>query len=64
MVRGTSNLYQNCGAAKVTFILEGYQTCMERKPHPKTREIEADEDFEAHLVAIGCSKAPTKGYTR
>lgn len=48
---------------KQRFVEEGYEACMERKPYPKTREIKADGDFEAHLIAISCSKAP-EGYAR
>jgi hypothetical protein len=36
---------------------------MERKLYPKTKEIKTDGDFEAHLIAISCSKAP-QGYAR
>ena len=36
---------------------------MERKPYPQVKEGKVDGDFEAHLVAISCSKAP-EGYAR
>ena len=36
---------------------------MDRKPYPEVKEIKADGDFEAHLIATSCSKAPD-GYTR
>ena len=31
---------------------------MDRKPYPEVKEVITDGDFEAHLVAISCSKAP------
>ena len=43
---------------KQRFIEEGFEACMDRKPYPEVKEIIADGDFEAHLVAISCSKAP------
>lgn len=48
---------------KQRFVEEGYEACTERKPYPKVRELKADGDFEAHLIAISCSKAP-EGYSR
>src|SRR6266496_3279163 len=32
--------------------------CIERKPYPEVKELKADGDFEAHLIALSCSKAP------
>lgn len=43
---------------KQRFVEEGYEACMERKPYTGTKELKADGDFEAHLVALSCSKAP------
>ena len=48
---------------KQRFIEEGFEACLDRKPYPEVKEIKADGDFEAHLVAMSCSKAPD-GYTR
>lgn len=48
---------------KQRFIEEGFEACMDRKPYPEVKEIITDGDFEAHLVAISCSKAPD-GYAR
>ena len=48
---------------KQRFVEEGFEACMDRKPYPEVKEIKADGDFEAHLVATSCSKAPD-GYTR
>jgi transposase len=48
---------------KQRFVEEGFEACMDRKPYPEIKEIKADGDFEAHLVAISCSKAP-EGYAR
>jgi len=48
---------------KQRFIEEGFEACMDRKPYPEVKEIKTDGDFEAHLIATSCSKAPD-GYTR
>jgi transposase len=48
---------------KQRFVEEGFEACMDRKPYPEVKDIKADGDFEAHLVAISCSKAPA-GYAR
>jgi transposase len=48
---------------KQRFVEEGFEACMDRKPYPQVREIKADGDFEAHLIALSCSKAPA-GYGR
>jgi transposase len=48
---------------KQRFVEEGFEACMDRKPYPQVREIKADGDFEAHLIALSCSKAP-QGYAR
>ena len=48
---------------KQRFVEEGFESCMDRKPYPEVKEIKTDGDFEAHLVATSCSKAP-EGYTR
>ena len=48
---------------KQRFVEQGFESCMDRKPYPEVKEIKADGDFEAHLVAISCSKAPA-GYAR
>ena len=48
---------------KQRFVEEGFEACIERKAYPEAKEIKADGDFEAHLVALSCSKAP-QGYAR
>lgn len=48
---------------KQRFVEEGFDECMERKPYPKKGPVKADGDFEAHLIALSCSKAP-QGYAR
>ena len=44
---------------KQRFVEEGFEACMERKAYSGTKELKADGDFEAHLVALSCSKAPS-----
>lgn len=48
---------------KQRFIEEGFEACLDRKSYPELKEIKTDGDFEAHLVAMSCSKAPD-GYIR
>ncbi len=48
---------------KQRFVQEGFESCIERKPYPNKGPIKTDGDFEAHLVALSCSKTP-KGYAR
>ena len=48
---------------KQRFIEEGFEACMERKPYPSKEKIITDGDFEAHLIALSCSKSPD-GYAR
>lgn len=48
---------------KERFVEEGFEACIDRKPYPQKKEIKADGDFEAHLVALSCSQTP-EGYTR
>jgi len=48
---------------KQRFVEEGFKACIDRKPYPEVKEIKTDGDFEAHLVAVSCSKAP-EGYAR
>ena len=48
---------------KQRFVEEGFESCMDRKPYPAKGKIKTDGDFEAHLIAISCSKSP-KGYAR
>lgn len=43
---------------KQRFVEEGFEACIERKPYSGVRELKADGDFEAHLIALSCSKAP------
>ena len=45
------------------FVEEGFESCMDRKPYPEVKDVKTDGDFEAHLVALSCSKAP-QGYAR
>lgn len=48
---------------KQRFVEEGFDECIERKPYPRKGPIKTDGDFEAHLIALSCSKAP-EGYAR
>ena len=48
---------------KQRFVEEGFESCMDRKPYPAKEKIKTDGDFEAHLIAISCSKSPS-GYAR
>ena len=48
---------------KQRFVEEGFDVCIERKPYPAKQKLKTDGDFEAHLIAISCSKSP-KGYAR
>lgn len=48
---------------KQRFVEDGYESCMDRKPYPAKEKLKTDGDFEAHLIAISCSKSP-KGYAR
>jgi transposase len=48
---------------KQRFVEEGFKSCIERKPYPVKKTHKTDGDFEAHLIAISCSKAP-EGYAR
>jgi transposase len=43
---------------KQRFVEEGFESCIERKPYPEVKELKAEGDFEAHLIALSCSKAP------
>ncbi len=44
---------------KQRFVEEGFEAYMERKSYKGSKELKADGDFETHLVALCCSKAPT-----
>jgi transposase len=48
---------------KQRFVEAGFDACMDRKPYPAKGPKKADGDFEAHLIAMSCSKAP-EGYAR
>lgn len=44
---------------KQRFVEDGFEACVERKAYPaEVKELKADGDFEAHLIALSCSKAP------
>ncbi len=45
------------------FVEEGFDACVERKAYPDVKLSKMDGEFEAHLIAISCSKAP-EGFTR
>ena len=47
---------------KKRFVEEGFDATLERKPMP-ARGKKYDGDFEAHLIASACSKAP-EGHAR
>lgn len=48
---------------KQRFVEDGFDACIDRKAYPHVKVSKADGEFEAHLVAISCSKAP-EGFTR
>jgi transposase len=48
---------------KQRFVEHGFEACIDRKPYPAKQRIKIDGDFEAHLIAISCSKAPS-GHAR
>jgi transposase len=48
---------------KQRFVEDGFDACIDRKAYPEVKVSKADGEFEAHLVAISCSKAP-EGFTR
>ena len=48
---------------KKRFVEESFEVALNRHPRERVYEKKADGDFEAHLVAISCSKPP-KGFTR
>lgn len=48
---------------KQRFVEDGFEACIDRKAYPEVKDIKTDGDFEAHLVALSCSKAPD-GYAR
>ena len=48
---------------KQRFVEEGYDACIDRKPYPVKQRLKTDGDFEAHLIAVSCSKSPS-GYAR
>lgn len=43
---------------KQRFVEEGFDSCIERKVYPEIKSPKVDGEFEAHLIAISCSKAP------
>lgn len=48
---------------KRKFVEEGYEAALENRPTTRMYKRKADGDFEAHLVALSCSKAP-EGFSR
>jgi hypothetical protein len=48
---------------KKRFIEEGFDTALTGHKQERTYERKADGDFEAHLIALGCS-APPEGFAR
>lgn len=48
---------------KRRFVENGFEACIDRKAYPDVKVSKADGEFEAHLIAISCSKAP-EGFTR
>ncbi len=48
---------------KQRFVEDGFDACLERKPMSRTKEIKADGELEAQLIALSCSEAP-KGFAR
>lgn len=48
---------------KKRFVAEGLDAVLTRKPANRSIPKKADGDFEAHLIALGCS-GPPEGYQR
>lgn len=48
---------------KKKFVEEGFEKVLERQTGIRVYQKKADGDFEAHLTALACSKAPD-GYAR
>lgn len=48
---------------KQRFVEDGFEACIDRKAYPDVKVSKADGEFEAHLIAISCSKAP-EGFSR
>ena len=48
---------------KQRFVEDGFDACIERKAYPEVKPSKVDGEFEAHLIAISCSKAP-EGFSR
>lgn len=48
---------------KKRFVEEGFEITLNGRKSNRTYEKKADGDFEAHLVALSCSKPP-KGFSR
>ena len=48
---------------KQRFVEDSFEACIDRKPYPTKQRIKIDGDFEAHLIAISCSEAPS-GHAR
>lgn len=48
---------------KKKFVEEGFDSVLERQTGLRVYQKKADGDFEAHLTALACSKAP-EGYAR
>jgi len=48
---------------KRRFVEQGLEVALEKQPAQREYQRKADGDFEAHLVALSCSKPP-RGHTR
>ncbi len=48
---------------KKRFVVDGLEVCLSGTKGSRVYEKKADGDFEAHLVALSCSKPP-KGFAR
>jgi len=48
---------------KQRFVEDGFDACLERKPMSRTKELKADGELEAQLIALSCSEAP-EGFGR
>ena len=57
------NLESVLGSFREVMRVEGFEACIDRKAYRQVKETKVDGDFEAHLVAISCSKVP-EGYGR
>ena len=63
-VAGVLNIsMKKIGRVKKRFVEEGFETALNGRKGERVYKKKADGDFEAHLVALSCSKPP-EGFSR